>query len=595
MTAGTKTITLIISDGTYSCTMSQTITVPAPPAANFTYTDSQCITNPINLRATDTTNIISYLWNFGDSSYSTLQNTSKVYSRCYGSGHGSSECDKLITLYETDKYGCTDSVSATVYYFSDPFSNKSIGFTPRLIEACANTTQAIVVTLSLGSFSADSFFWNNGYMSTHDTLYINQTGTYSVTVSNENGCSLSSTGSASVIYNNIQGIISGDTNYCYNEYTDLNIFEGFQYEYYWLYQKGAGATIMTMASSHGYIFSQLVSLVSPGDTSYTVWGVIRDTFSGGDFCDDTIGPVHIHMYPVMNSLPRGYTECVAQGPAIFIANPTTGYSVLWNTGLQSDTLITSIPGTYYAEYIDTNGCINPLQSAFSALPAPDLSQLIMGCYNFCLGDTPKLYVPTNISSSRNITVQWLFNGTSLSSSYTYDHAGDIYALQAGSYQLAVTNTLYGCSDTSQPIYIGFTPCSDSCFKHASIFCSNCYYDSTTGNRYIDLLISISDTISSASGVTVLSQNLGSLNYWPGWLPANYGGRDYLNIQGVADSTSNGQYCVEVTINGCHQLFCINASSMSCSGVVAGREGMVRKRSQIRNRNAIKKQTILRYD
>ena len=571
MTAGSYVIQLVIYDGTHTCALSKTVNVPSLPAASFTDVDSQCITLPITFIATDTTNIISYFWDFGDSSYSALQNPNKVYGACYNGGHSGTNCSQDVTLYVTDKYGCQSSVTKTVYYFPDEFAGQTIDLSPAIAVVCANSTQVITVfdpTRSLRS--GLTYTWSNHRTVSTDTIHVNQTDTYNVTVSDGYNCTIAPATSSTVIFNTIQGFISGDTLYCNNTYTNLNMFQGFQYKYYWLYTVDGGSLSSTTPSKYGYSFNQLVS-VAASSYFYKVWGVIQDSISPGQYCEDTLGPLNISLlcyppYPV-----SGAPVCVGYGPAMFIEPSYPGMHVLWNTGLVSDTLITSIPGTYTAEFIDTNGCVSALAAIFNAVPSPSFNEMVTGCYTYCLGDTPKLYVPTD---ERSLFVHWLLNDTVVSTSWAFDSYKDIYALKPGNYQLVLRNST-GCKDTSKTISISFQPCDSNCFKHANIFCSNCYYDSASGKRYIHLIISVNDTITSNMNVNVLSNDLHILNFFPNTFVPN-AGTTYLNIDALVDSSSNGQYCLVVSTNSCTQEFCINTDSLSCTGVRVSmrREGPV---------------------
>jgi len=557
--AGGHIIQLVISDGVNTCSISKAINVPAPAVASYTVADNRCITLPIQFTSTSTGNISSYLWAFGDTSYSALQNTSKVYARCY-SAHFSG-CTENDTLTIIDVYGCQSSIAGTVGYYIDPFADTRFILNPQTMEACSNTPEQIYLTPSTFTFAGDTFQWSNDVVTTTNSLTINQSGNYTVTISDDHGCSAAPYGAVSLIYNTVQGLIVGDKYYCYNDYSNLNIFQGYQYQYYWIYNHGGTNSTTLPATSHGYIFNKQMTGFC------AVWGVIRDSLSPTQFCDDTLGPDTLFTFNDPTG-PPGESQCVDHHPAQFIASPSGSYFTLWNTGLLSDTLNTSIPGIYTAEYIDTNGCIGTAEGVFTALGGPDFSEMIFGCYTYCYGDTPKLYVPQNLLAvtSRH----WLLNGLPLSNSYTFNANGDIWAIQPGAYQLVDTAT-GGCADTSQPIHINFTYCDSTCFKHANIFCSNCYVDSSSGKRYLSLIISIADTIGTGLPVTIASEQLRNITFWPNTLIPD-SGTCYLNIRGVADSAESS-YCVEVSFGHCHQLFCLNAADLPCSRLSAERMGI----------------------
>lgn len=78
-----------------------------------------------------------------------------------------------ITYTYTDQYGCTNSASKPI----------TVNPTP-VINLGADRTITTPITLDPGEFT--SYLWHDG--STNRTYYVNKTGTYSVTVTDNNGC-----------------------------------------------------------------------------------------------------------------------------------------------------------------------------------------------------------------------------------------------------------------------------------------------------------------------------------------------------------------------------------------------------------------------
>ncbi|MDQ3073745.1 MAG: PKD domain-containing protein, partial [Bacteroidota bacterium] len=82
---GTYTVKLFIQSNDDSChrtvTKTNYISIGVPPAANFTADDSSACEAPLNVSFTDqSTDAVSWLWDFGDGSTSTQQNPSHTYS-----------------------------------------------------------------------------------------------------------------------------------------------------------------------------------------------------------------------------------------------------------------------------------------------------------------------------------------------------------------------------------------------------------------------------------------------------------------------------------------------------------------------------------
>lgn len=125
-------------------------------------------------------NIISYDWNLGNGTTSTLYNPSAVYT---------SSGNQTVQLTTTNANGCR--ATATINVFVDPLP--VAGFIPE--DACANATLQFTNTSTISSGSISGYQWNFGDGSGTSTLtnpsYVYTTpGTYTVTLiatSNE-GC-----------------------------------------------------------------------------------------------------------------------------------------------------------------------------------------------------------------------------------------------------------------------------------------------------------------------------------------------------------------------------------------------------------------------
>lgn len=119
-TSGTFIVELIVTTGN-GCTdtVSKTITVNPLPAVNFTTTNN-CENNVVlfnpDLTVMSPGAINSWLWNFGDSQTSPIQNATHTYTT---SG------PYLVTLTITDTSGCINSFQKTVNITPEPTANFS--------------------------------------------------------------------------------------------------------------------------------------------------------------------------------------------------------------------------------------------------------------------------------------------------------------------------------------------------------------------------------------------------------------------------------------------------------------------------------------
>lgn len=179
---GTYTVTLY---NTYTyCTDSVTriIRINPRPVANFTSdVTSRCQPNLTVNFQDQSTNALSWQWDFGDGTQSTQQNPTHIYTN-YGSF--------TVQLVVTNNFGCTDTIRRNNYIrIARPVINFSNmpqnGCIPYSIAPIAN-----IVTLD----AVTSYLWNfgDGTTSTSPTpshTYTNQ-GTYSITltITTATGC-----------------------------------------------------------------------------------------------------------------------------------------------------------------------------------------------------------------------------------------------------------------------------------------------------------------------------------------------------------------------------------------------------------------------
>lgn len=226
---GQSTRTITVSGGTYTVTVtnsggctataSQTITVFQTPAPTISGATTFCSGNSTTL---DAGSWSSYLWSTGASSQTIPVNTGGTY-----------------TVTVTNQDGCIGTNSRTVTVFPTP--------TPAIIGAntlCAGNS----TTLDAGSWS--SYLWSTG--STLQTISVNTGGTYTVTVTNANGCAGSASHSVTVFP--LPSPTIGGTNIsCAGSSTTLNA--GSWESYLW----STGATTQTISVNTAGTYTVTVS------------------------------------------------------------------------------------------------------------------------------------------------------------------------------------------------------------------------------------------------------------------------------------------------------------------------------------------------
>ena len=288
----------------------------------------------------------------------------------------------------TDVNGCIGTASLNVNIVNLPPVNEMI--TP---SGPTTFNQGDHVILDAGSYSYYS--WSNG--STDESIDVNTGGTYSVTVTDANGCI--GTASQIVIVNTMICSItpSGPTTFC----------EGGSV----LLDAGSGAAYLW---SDGSTNQQTIAAVS-GDFCVTITDVNNQT------CEACI---NVTVYP--NPIPSiSGTSIICDGSSTII-DAGVWDSYIWNTGAITESISISTTDTYTVEVIDGNGCTGSASLILSVNPNP--TPTIFGGSVACEGNT--VFLTANQYDSYN----WS----------TGDTDGFIFATATSNYCLTVTDA-NGCT------------------------------------------------------------------------------------------------------------------------------------------------------
>jgi gliding motility-associated-like protein len=259
----------------------------------------------------------------------------------------------------TDAANCTSSTTANV---TQPTSISVIAVTPDTL--CIGQSATLSVTIQ-GGTAAYSYLWSNG--STAVTLSVSPsvTTSYSVIITDANGCTAASGTIALPVYQplNLQLTVSDDT-LCLGESAVISTLvsggNGGPYTYTWISggQTGSGSTITPGAT-----------------TTYQV------TVSDGCSPD----PAPAQQIVVVNPLPQpDFTPPDAKGcvpvSVQFNAITFSGYSYSWNFGDNSTGTGSSPVHVYYEDgtydvtlsVTDANGCSNSITKVglVKAYPLP---------------------------------------------------------------------------------------------------------------------------------------------------------------------------------------------------------------------------------
>jgi len=394
-TAGTYTVQVTNAAGCQStASAGTTVTVnalPSTPTISAGGSTTFCSGGSVTLTSSAGT---SYLWSTGATTSSINATTAGTY-----------------TVQVTNAAGCQSTASA-----GTTVTVNALPSTPT-ISAGGPTTFCAGGSVTLTSSTGTSYLWSNG--ATTSYLNITTPGTYSVQVTNAQGCQSIASAPVTVTVNPLPNapIISpnGPTTFC------------------------SGGTV-NLASSAGITY-----LWSTGATTASI-----DVTTSGSFSVQITGPngcqspasvvtvVTVNLTPVIAlGTLNNPTSCTINDGSIQITGSGTG-NLSWtgtasgsSNGATLPTTLSSLSdGSYNITFTSTDGCpsnvLNASLSAPSAPPAPIVSA--GGATTFCAGGS------VTLTSSAGTSYLWS-NGETTAS---------IVVSNAGNYTVSITDGS-GCS------------------------------------------------------------------------------------------------------------------------------------------------------
>ncbi|MDD3860195.1 MAG: T9SS type A sorting domain-containing protein, partial [Bacteroidales bacterium] len=213
------------------------------------------------------------------------------------------------------------------------------------IFACDGTT----VTIEGPEMSDIEYLWNTD--ETTQDIEVTETGTYSLTVTNEYACERS--GDIYVEFNNfiVPNLHTSDSIYaCEGDVVTLDPQEGIE----WLWSDESTESTL--------------------DVETSAWYYVTVTVTGGCEGSDSV-------YVLFHSLPLidlGANQAFCDGESAVLSAPEAEI-YLWNTGDTLQSISIDTAGTYSCTITDFNGCVNSDQMSLSIynLPGVDLGSDII--------------------------------------------------------------------------------------------------------------------------------------------------------------------------------------------------------------------------
>ncbi len=384
-TAGTFTVTVTDANGC-TATTARTLTVNPLPTPAITGTSTFCSGSNSNLNAG--AGYTSYLWSTGAATQTLNVTTGGTYTVTVSNGFGcTASTSQLVTVNANPTpvisgtlsfcTGGNTTINAgagyTNYLWSNGATTQTITpstantFTVTVTSAngCTGTTNAVttinplptpaitgtnvICSGSNATFDAGAgyanYLWSTG--ATTQTVSLNTASTYTVTVTDANGCSAATTRTLTV--NPLPTpAITGNSAFCSGLSSTLNAGAGYS-SYTW----STGANTQTISVSTA--------------ANYTV------TVTNGFGCTaSTSQLVTVHALPTPAITgPAGI--CTGSSATLNAGAGFTTY--LWSTGAATQTISPSAAGTYTVTVTNANNCTASTTKALSlfALPTPAIT------------------------------------------------------------------------------------------------------------------------------------------------------------------------------------------------------------------------------
>jgi len=383
--SGSYTVTVTDGNGCEGTSAPITVTVnPLPtPTVSAGGPTTFCQGGSVTLTSSPA---VSYLWSNGQTTQSITVSTAGSFS---------------VTV--TDGNGCQGtSVPVVTTINSNP--------TPT-ITADGPTTFCVGGSVTLTASSGSSFVWSTG--ATTQSITVSAAGSYTVTVTDANGCSGTSAAVNVTVNNNPNPTIStnGPTQFC-----------------------DGGSVILTASSATSYLWSTGATTQSITVTTSGSYSVMVTNANG---CSGTSAPTNVTVFsnPDPELTASGNTT-FCQGGSVQLS-VTLGNSYLWSTGATAQTITVNASGSYWATVTNINGCSGVSDTVDVVVnPNPTPTITADGPLEFCNGDS------VTLTASAASAYLWSNGATTQSTT--------VYA--SGSYSVTVTDA-NGCNGTSTPVTV----------------------------------------------------------------------------------------------------------------------------------------------
>lgn len=315
-----------------------------------------------------------------------------------------------------------------------------------------NNTGVGTATVNIsGGTSPYDYRWSNGD-STINTILLTDditglsAGTYSVTVTDANGCTFSISDTVDFVStcNITSSFTSSTTNICEGETVNFTNTSSGATSYDWLENSVSFATTTNTTRTFGTAGSYIISLIADNGS-----------------CSDSSGVVI-----TVNPLPPIPT--ITQNGGILTSSSAINYQWFLNgdtiTGATSQFYTATQNGFYTVTVTNINGCTSTSDPLNVTLPCNITSSFTSSVTNICEGETVNF---TNTSTGAT-NYDWLENGLSFATTTNTTRTFGT----AGSYTISLIADNGNCSDTSD-VVITINPLPTVDLGSDITICSGC--------------------------------------------------------------------------------------------------------------------------
>ncbi len=431
---GSYTVKLIISDGTCISEISRTFTLRPQPTAGILALDATCENETTNFKVDNYTNLFTIDWTYGDptSGANNIQSVLNGYHRFENAGLFN------VNALITSVYGCSASVNTTIDIKNNTLAG-SIATNPG-DQICQGSSTVLTAPVN-----GVSWKWSNE--ETTDAINIVSSGIFLVTVTDVFGCrytpddkviqvnpkpksyltSIVTDGEAETTY------FDHKISFCQGQ--DFKIFVPVSTDltYRWQNNNVSNQLSFTEANSNTLLAGVHIFYIE-----------LTDVTTG---CKNTLDTVEVTVNGRPDSLliqaQQSGILCAGIEHNLSISNPTNGIKYLWNNSATDIQITTSLPGKYFVQAQDINGC-TALSNTIEVVSGPDVTLVPSGCFERCAPDT--LCFPTIANVNQ---YQWQKNGVEISPAEN-GNIPYIILSESATYQLVLTGQ-NGCKNTSEPL------------------------------------------------------------------------------------------------------------------------------------------------